>query len=223
MADIRIPLVNGEFYHVYNRGVAKRPTFLNKRDYEQTLLTIIYYRFFNTPMKLSRLKELSIDERENLLIKMEASSKPLIKIVSYVLMPNHFHFLLYQATDGGISKFLSTFANSYTKYFNTKYERVGPLFQGLFKSVRIEGDEQLLHVSRYIHLNPVISYVIKESDLVSYRWSSLPAFLKKESSFVWTDPILENFSSPMEYKKFVLDQIDYGKKLEEIKHLILED
>ena len=76
-----------------------------------------------------------------------------MEIICYCLMPNHLHLLLRQLMDGGISKFMSNFANSYTRYFNTKSKRKGPVFEGKFKAKRIETDEQLLHLSRHIHLN----------------------------------------------------------------------
>jgi|SRR3989344_3486550 len=146
MADKRVPLANGEFYHIYNRGVAKQPIFRETTDYKQALLGFSYYRFIQPPMKLSRFKELPLDERENILSKIVKENNELIRILSFVFMPNHFHFLITQVSENGISKFISNFTNSYTRYFNTKYERVGALVQGVFKAVRIETNEQLLHV-----------------------------------------------------------------------------
>lgn len=92
-----------------------------------------------------------------------------LEIISYCLMPNHFHLLVKQVIDHGIVKCLNNFSNSYTRYFNIRHDRVGPLFQGRFKAVRIETDEQLLQVSRYIHLNPVASSLIEETKVVSAR------------------------------------------------------
>lgn len=222
MAQRRIPLVTGEFYHVFNRGVARQPIFLSKYDYQQALLALSYYRFVKPPMRLSRFKSLSLIERDKLLKNLETTEK-LAEIISYVFMPNHFHFLLKQTADNGISTFLSNFSNSYTKYFNTKHNRPGPLLQGVFKAVHIESDEQLIHLSRYIHLNPVATAVIRESELFSYPWSSLPDFIKGESSLVFMEPVLAHFSSSEDYEKFVSDQIDYAKQLERIKHLLLEE
>ncbi len=222
MSYRRTPLVNGEFYHIFNRGVAKQPTFLNQYDYGQALLALSYYRFAKPPMKLSRFKELSIQQRNECLDKLQYTGKH-VEIVSFVFMPNHFHFLLKQTAENGISVFLSKFTNSYTKYFNTKRTRVGPIFQGVFKSVHVGSDEQLIHVSRYIHLNPVASFIIKDVDLFFYPWSSLPDYLRGRSSLLNMGPVLENFSTKSNYKNFVLDQMDYSKQLERIKHLILED
>lgn len=222
MSDRKFPIATGQFYHVFNRGVAKQPIFLSKKDYEQAMLTLSYYRFRKPPVRLSRFKDLSIEEKREILDKLQGQNDLLVKIVSFILMPNHFHFLLYQVQDEGISSFMAQFSNSYTKYLNTKGQRVGPLLQGVYKAVRIESDEQLVHVSRYIHLNPVVSLVIREKDFLYYPWSSLPDFLKGSSDLVWIDPVLGQFSSPDVYKKFVLDQIDYGKQLEMIKHLTLD-
>lgn len=223
MTSVRqTPLVSGEFYHVFNRGVARIPMFLSRNDYKQAIQTLYYYRFTNPPIALSRFKELSIKEKEIFLNSLQSKDR-LIDIASFVLMPNHFHFLLKQLKDNGVSKFISQFTNSYTRHFNTVYERVGPIYQGVFKSVHIETDEQLVHVSRYIHLNPLVSNVISEKDLLSYPWSSFPDFLNGKSSLVQLEYILQQFKSPDDYKQFVLDHVDYARKMEEIKHLILED
>src|SRR3989344_7368319 len=155
MSDRRTPLVKGEYYHIFNRGVARQPTFLNRNDYKRALLTLSYYRFSSPPVRLSRFKEFSQEERNRIALNMQKKKK-FAEIISFVFMPNHFHLLLKQTVNNGISHFLSKFTNSYTKYFNTKYNRVGPVFQGVFKSVHIESDEQLMHLSRYIHLNPVV-------------------------------------------------------------------
>ena len=137
-------------------------------------------------------------------------------------MPNHFHFLLKQIAENGISIFVSKFTNSYTKYYNTKRSRTGPMFQGVFKSVYVESDEQLIHLSRYIHLNPVASVIIKDAELLSYPWSSLRDYLRGKPSLLYIEPVLNHFSSSNDYKNFVLDRIDYAKQLEQIKHLTLE-
>ena len=221
MSGRRTPLVNEEHYHIFNRGVARQPTFLNKNDYKQALLTLSYYRFTSPLVRLSRFKELSQEERNRIALNMQKKKK-FAEIISFVFMPNHFHLLLKQTVNNGISHFLSKFTNSYTKYFNTKYNRVGPVFQGVFKSVHVESDEQLIHLSRYIHLNPVVSAVVDKESLFSYHWSSLPDFLAGKSDLVQIEPILKQFKTSEDYKKFILDNVDYGKKLEEIKHLVLE-
>lgn len=218
----RTPLVNGEFYHVFNRGIARAPTFYSYKNYNQAMLSLSYYRFLNPPMSFSRLKELATKEREKILNSLQDSEK-LVDIICFVLMPNHFHFLLKQLHENGISKFISQFTNSYTRYFNTARDRVGPLFQGVFKSVHVETNEQLIHLSRYIHLNAVVSNVIREKELFSYPWSSLPDYVSGKSLILQMDHVLGQFKTPQNYKKFVSDYIDYAKRIERIKHLTFED
>lgn len=218
----KITFVNDYFYHIYNRGVERRPTFIKKREVGRALLTLKYYRFANLPLKLSKFLILSEAERNKLQSQISESRK-LVEIIAYCLMPNHFHFLLKQLQDNGISRFISDFTNSYTKYFNTKNDRVGPLFQGTFKAVIVETDEQLLHLSRYIHLNPVVSAIIKDEEFEEYQASSYPEYLNNSlESICKKEEILNFFSSMEEYQKFVRDQIGYAKELEKIKHLTLE-
>ncbi len=216
------PLVNDQFYHIFNRGVAKQPIFTDKKDYERLVLTLNYYHYAQLPFKLSRLLQLPQIDRNLQWKEIENNSNKIVEIVCYVLMPNHFHLLLRQISVDGISDYVSKTVNSYTKYFNTSKDRVGPLLQGPFKAVLIEDDEQLLHLSRYIHLNPLTSYVIKEKDFYKYPWSSFKDYLNNKKSFINKEIVLGQFSSPIDYKKFVMEQVDYAKEIETIKHLILE-
>lgn len=217
------PLASDQYYHVYNRGVARIPIFTNKREYDRFLQTLFYYRFTKPPIRLSLFLILESKKKEQLLNNLERASDRRVEIVSFVLMPNHFHLLVQQKTDQGISGFIGNACNSYTKYINTKHRRVGTLFQGPFKAVRVESDEQLLHLSRYIHLNPLVSFVVKkEQELLTYPWSSLGYYIQDNSMQLNTKPVLNHFKTPAKYIKFVLDQADYGKKLEKIKHLALE-
>jgi len=117
------------------------------------------------------------------------------------------------------------YQSSYTKYLNNKYDRDGPILRGRFKAVRIETDEQLIHVSRYIHLNPYTSLEIKNLDeLLLYPWSSFKEYMNPRlNSFIQKDLILAFFASnPEKYISFILNQAEYQRKLESIKHLVLE-
>lgn len=217
------PLVTDHYYHVFNRGVAHQPTFLLARDYERFLFYLSYYRHKEAPVRLSKLLQIPKDVRNKILEGLEISNDVIVEIVAYCCMPNHFHLLLKQRADGGVSLFMRKITDGYTRYFNTKHQRVGPVFQGAFKAVHISNNEQLLHVSRYIHLNPVVSAVVRENDFYTYSWSSLLSYIdKKIPTFVNSMPILENFRNSQKYLEFVNDQIDYGKHLEEIKHLIFK-
>lgn len=211
-------LVKGEVYHVFNRSVARQPIFLNRRDYQRALETVDFYRLQKLPVKLSRFKQLPEEEKKRLL----ENSQPQIDIIAFCFMPNHVHFLLRAIEDKSISQFMNNFQHSYAKYFNTKNDRTGSLFQSMFKAVRIETDEQLLHVSRYIHLNPVSAFLVEIDSLQNYPWSSFKDYINPGDSIVEVDQILGHFKSKEEYKKFVFDQSDYQRELEQIKHLALE-
>ncbi len=142
------PFVAGEFYHLYNRGVEKRKIFLDKWDYLRFLETLDFYRKTPLPMKLSDFR------RGVIKLKKIDRQLELVQIFCYCLMPNHFHLLVKQLQDNGVSEFINKVSNSYTRYFNTKYKRVGSLFQGVFKAKLVETDEYLLQLSKYIHRNP---------------------------------------------------------------------
>ncbi|OGG11018.1 hypothetical protein A2Z00_03715 [Candidatus Gottesmanbacteria bacterium RBG_13_45_10] len=165
---------------------------------------------------------LNQEERQKILLNSNTADKRLVEIICYVFMPNHFHLLVKQTREDGIRLFVARALNSYTRYSNTKRKRVGTLFQGTFKAVRVEDDEQLIHLSRYIHLNPLVSYVVKDADFLTYPWSSLPDYLQNNTMGVSTQYILSHFRSQEEYKQFVLDQVDYAKKLQDIKHLTFD-
>jgi putative transposase len=219
-----VVFANGEVYHVFNRGVEKRPTFIDKREYSRAKIAADYYRYEKQTLRLSKVLQLKKDLRAAFFDRLKIKSNKVVEIICYCFMPNHFHFLLRQQVDGGVQKFMSNFTNSYTRYFNTKQKRNGPLFQGAFKAVRIEDDEQLLHVSRYIHINPVVSYVITQTRLEKYPWSSLPEYLGSNINGICDkDIVLGQFNSIKKYRDFVFSRIDYAKELEAIKHLIIED
>lgn len=205
------PLVNNQIYHVFNRGIEKRRIFENRRTYSRFLQTIAYYQLEGPKPKFSNFIKYKLFKPD--------PTKKIIDIISYCLMPNHFHFLLKQLKEGGVSEFISKLTNSYTKYYNLKFDRIGPLLQGQFKAVLIESDEQLIHVSRYIHLNPVSSFLVKKPE--DYEWSSYNEYLNNNEICV-KEEVLNFFKSAAEYKKFVDDQINYAQELELIKHQLLD-
>ena len=218
----KIPIVSGEIYHVFNRSVAKQPIFLSKRDFSRAIECIKFYQRSDPPFRFSHYDRLPKEQKDQI-TKIINKTPPIIEILTYCLMPNHIHFLLKNLTENGIIKFMSNFQNSYAKYFNTKNERTGTLFQPMFQAVRIESDEQLLHVNRYIHLNPVTAYLVKSvSELEQYLWSSYPDYLSDSEGFTNKEFILKYFKDISVYKQFVSDQVDYQRKLDAIKHLALE-
>lgn len=207
------PLVTNEYYHIYNRGSDKRSIYTQPRDYARFQKTFYYYQFSGPKSKFSQSTQSSLFK--------PLQNEKLVEILCFCLMPNHFHFLVKQLRENGISIFVSQLSNSYTRYFNVKYNRVGPLFQGAFKSVRIETEEQLIHVSRYIHLNPVVSGIAKRPE--DYRWSSYSEYITQAPFFCSIEEVISLFKISQKYKKFVEDQIDYARTLEFIKHSLLDE
>lgn len=219
-----VPLVNGEVYHIVNRGVNHQLTFIDRRDYQRALSILSFYRFIKPPIRFSYFNKLPLKEKVDFWKELEKQDKKLVSFLSFCLMPNHFHFLLRQEHENGISKFLANFQNSFTKYVNVRHQRIGHLLQGQFRAVRIETERQLLHTSRYIHLNPYTGYIVKTvNNLKIYPWSSLEEYIQDNKSGICdTKTILYHFKSRENYLQFILDQKDYQRTLDQIKHLVLE-
>ena len=225
MSSRKVPVVTNQIYHIFNRGVDKAKIFFHKEDYERFLAAAIHYRTKTSKFSYEQLLGIGTNDPGSLrslrTLKLGSSERPFVQILAYCLMPNHFHFLIKQLVDAGLTSYLQRLTNSYAHYINMKYERVGPLFQGRFKNVLIESDPQLLHVSRYIHLNPLVSNLA--TDLESYRWSSHQSYVGDHKGGL-CDPkmILDHFKSKGDYQRFVLDQADYARTLEDIKHLAFD-
>ena len=225
MPGRKISLVNGETYHILNRGISHQPTCRNKRDFDRAIETLRYYQNVRLPLRFSRFISLTAKEREEIIRKKVAEKRFLVEIIAYCLMPTHFHLILKQKRDNGISSFMSKFTNSHTRYFNVKNRRHGPLFQGKFKAVRVKSEAQLLHLSRYIHLNPYSSYIIKNvQEIENYPYSSFREYLgKSKIEICQKEDILNQSRSPSSYKKFVLERADYQRTLQIIKSIVLEE
>lgn len=219
-----IPLVNNEVYHIFNRGLNSIPIFSQKRDYQRFLDSLLFYQNRHPPVKFSHLKLLSPAKRDTLWKSLRKKRDWWVEIIAYCLMPNHFHFFLKQVKSNGITNFIFFLNNSYSHYFNTKYQRKGSLFEGRFKAVRVETNEQLLHLSRYIHLNPYSSFLISNlKRLTSYPYSSLPEYLgENQINICQKEIVLNQFSGVNKYQEFVLNQADYQRTLDQIKHQLLD-
>jgi putative transposase len=214
-------------YHIFNRGVAKQAIFGDEADYSRFIEILDYYRFVDQPIALSTHRRNQSSQSLQTFGKQPQGfvneKSRHIEIIAFCLMPNHFHLMLRQLHEHGISTFVGNVTNSYTRGYNTKYDRVGPLFQGPFKSVWLETDEQLIHVSRYIHLNSVVANLCKLPE--DYPWSSFRAYLNENDPFRrFCDPkiVLDFFDNPATYQRFTDDHIDYARSLEIIKHAILD-
>lgn len=214
-------LATNEIYHIFNRAVGDEDVFNHKWYLNRALDLIDYYRF---PQRLrySMFKKLSIKEKKNYYDQM-VKTPPLVEIYAFALMPNHHHLLLKQLEDKGISTFISNFQNSFAKYFNLRNNRHGALFINPFKAKRVGTDEEFMHISRYIHLNPVTSFLIGINQLIDYPWTSLPWYgQEKKGSLVKTNELIAMFKSKDKYLRFIKDQADYQRKLGLIKKLTME-
>ena len=128
-----MPIITGEIYHAFNRGIESRPTFIDKKERDRAIKIIEFYKYESPQVKLSRFLKMNKELQKEIYGKLE-QKKRLVDVLCFCLMPNHFHFLLRQKQDGGISTYISLFLNSYVRYFNTKHERLGPLFLDKFKA-----------------------------------------------------------------------------------------
>lgn len=211
------PLHNNYLYHICTKSIAGYKVFRSEKDYSRIIEMIKFYSYDKPPIKYSlyqTLKDKGEFVKKNLLMK-----EPLISIVAYCIMPTHLHLLLVQLKDGGISIFMKNLLDSYTRYFNTKNNRKGPLWQGRFKSVLVKDNEQLLHLTRYIHLNPTSEGLVGE--VGEWPFSSYHEYIgHNEFNLCEFRDYLS--MDPEDYKVFVEERREYQKKLNEIKHLLLE-
>lgn len=206
----KVQITNDNYYHIFNRGVAKTDIFLDELDYKRFLITVKYYSYKQKHSLQYHLQNNSLPASNDV---------PLCEVISYVLMPNHFHLILKQREDSGISECLSKLQNSHTKYFNTKHTRIGPLFQGPYKAISINDETYLLHLNRYLHLNPYSSSVVKSiDDLLNYEWSSLREYVGLGSNnFCKKGVVLSHFPNNKHYKDFVISHANYQRALEQYK------
>ncbi len=215
MATSKHPLIAGEVYHIFSKSIADFEIFRNKSEYKRMQNLLKYYKLEKPPLRFSVFMETK--NKEKLFRKHSSTQRNLIDIIAYSFMPTHIHLVLKQLTRNGISGFMNNILNSYTRYFNIKTKRKGPLWESRFQRLLVETDEQLLHLTRYVHLNPVTAYLVNKPQ--DWQFSSYGEFLGKEQGIC-------NFSTlmkiePASYKKFINSRIVYQRKLAKIKRLFL--
>ena len=202
--------VNNNFYHIYNRGVEKRDVFEEDGDYVRFIHHLFHLN--DSKMTLANFsRSLKMNEVGPRSFQYKSNTTRLVTIHAFALMPNHYHFLVRQEEEFGVSKFMQKLGTGYTMFFNSKYKRSGALFQGKFKAVHINSNRYMQYIPHYIHLNPLAllneggrtSFIEKVNFLNQYKWSSYPDYvgIKNFPSVTNRDFILGLFGNSAAYKK----------------------
>ena len=210
------PFITGEYYHIYNRGIDKRIIFKSKRDYERFIM-LLYLANSNSSFRLDDIlnkqrkifKDILVLDRDN----------PLVSIGAWCLMTNHFHLLIRQEVDGGITKFMRKLGVGYSMFFNIKYQRKGALFGGLFKSKLIGIDDNYMRqLFGYIHINPLEmefpewkgkinkSSINMEKFLKSYKYSSYLDYVgenRVEKNIIKSENFPDYFQDTKSFEDFI--------------------
>jgi putative transposase len=216
MSIRKVNFVQGEYYHIYNRGNSKQKIFNDEKDYKH-FIQLLYLS--NTIRKVI-LRDISKD------VFNFDQEKEIVSIGAYCLMPNHFHILITQTENGSISKFMQKLSTAYSMYYNKKYKRTGSLFEGKFKSEHINNNKYFKYLFSYIHLNPVklIQKDWKEKGinnkkevlefLDQYKYSSYLDFLEEkriQNKIINTEIFLKYFINKNSFIKEIFEWLNYNK------------
>lgn len=208
----------GEYYHIYNRGVEKRNVFSDASDWER-MLKLLYVSNATKPFVYRDIQDKAFEKIDR--------GEQFVAIGAYCLMPNHFHILVKEIEENGLSRFMEKLSTSYAMYFNKKYKRSGVLFQGTFKAEHVDNDEYLKYLFAYIHLNPVklIDPKWKENGikdrvgakkyLKDYRYSSYVDHLgeqREESAILAPEEFPGYFEGKNEFQEYIEDWLTYRKE-----------
>lgn len=213
-------IVNDQYYHIYNRGVDKRRIFMEDKHYYRFIHGLYEFNDSDTINNLNWRFNNNYGFPKPIVEKKKR--KRLVDILCFCLMPTHFHLILKQLIDKGISKFMQKLGAGYANYFNEVQKRTGAFFEGRFKSILIENDEYLMSLSRYIHLNCVDLVEPKWHEtgiknleaakqfLENYKWSSYLDYIGKKNvpSVINPEFILSYFKGKKEYCKFTNDWME---------------
>lgn len=221
------PLITGEHYHIFNRGIDKRFTFLDADDVARFLMSM---EEFNVEKPIGSILEnqyrkATFHQLGHPMSKLESRDGKLVEFISYCINPNHFHFILEQVAEKGIEKFMQRLGNGYTKYFNHKYKRDGALFKGKFKSLHIGTQTYLLHLSAYVNLNNKVHRLSPATNkFVKSSWGEYTG--KSKTNICKKDIVLAHFKNNAEYQEFAEGSIQntIARRYEESvpEYLLLE-
>lgn len=203
----RAVIAPGEHYHIFNRGINKQAVFLDKTDYARMACIFMLAQSTEPLYNIGRHAHAFLKNGELNMKKRNIESiieSRVVEVVAFVIMPNHFHIIVKELTEGGIALYAQKVEIAYTKYFNTKNKRSGYLFQGPYQSVHIEDNDQLLHLSAYIHRNTRELKEWKNKEHL-YLWSSYWDFIQENrwGELLKNEIISEQFKNADEYFDFV--------------------
>ncbi|MBI2450134.1 MAG: transposase [Candidatus Nealsonbacteria bacterium] len=235
----RVIFAKDQIYHVYNRGVEKRNIFLDDKDYFRFIHNLFEFNdekpaeniYYKQPM----LQSQKIQSYEASPRKINMPRKLLVEIMAFCLMPNHYHLLLRQKQDRGITRFMQKLGTGYSMYFNQKHERTGILFQGPFKAILVDRETYFYYLPYYIHFNPldliepewrngkINNYKEALNFLENYRWSSHLDYIGKKNfpSVTQREFLLEYHQNGNRYKQSIENWLK-EIQLEKIKDIMLE-
>lgn len=218
------PFVTGEYYHIYNRGIDKRVIFKLERDYQRFIM-LLYLANSQKSFRLDDLLSKNKSHKTFEEVLIFDKGEPLVSVGAWCLMTNHFHLLVKQEVDGGITKFMKKLGTGYSMFFNIKYQRRGALFGGLFKSKHIAEDLYLKHLFGYIHLNSLDIKFSGWEELIdkkhpqewkdfleSYRYSSYQDYIGKErveGSILNRNAFPEYFNEENSFIDFIGDYLSF--------------
>ncbi len=182
----------GQYYHIYNRGVGKRAIFFNPGNYEHFVRLLGRYH-----------------------------GRSRTTVIAYCLMPNHYHLLLRQEADEALSRFIGVLFNAYVQAVNRQQGRRGPLFEGRFRHAHVDREEYLVHLCRYIHLNPVQARLAKAPERWQYS-DYLDWIGQRPGTLTDVTFIRDHFGAPDSYRSFVNAYADQTQALDEIRKYLLD-
>lgn len=209
MTTRKVPFVPEEFFHIYNRGNNKQLVYRDTRDYIRFLFSILY---FQSPVSFEQIsRQVAYFEKHGKfnvdpVTEEKIAKSRSVELTHFVLMPNHFHLLVQEKKEGGISKYMQRILIAFTKYANQKYKntQVGHVFQGAFKAVHQAENNQILYLSTYIHRNPRSLQEWKNKEHLT-PWSSFQDYVSENrwGKLLKTDFILDQFENKKDYRDFV--------------------
>jgi len=216
------PCQTGEIYHVFNKSIEKFKIFNSAAEYQRVIETMIYYQYTDIDSPYSTFINSAFIQTSGFINGLHAiykNSPKYVQLIAYCIMPTHFHIIIKQNSDNGIATFLRKWLNSYSRYFNLKHKRKGPLWSHHYKRVHITSDTQLLHETRYVHLNPTTNYLVSSPE--EWKYSSFGEYIqpyKGRRRLCEFDEFIG--MSPREYRRFVIEHIAEQREMKEIQHAL---